>query len=161
MIGIDNDYAGGIVVPRVAETMGELEQYIDRFKNKEITLKDIANIFIPKLWLIAVVALVFAPLFVNVPPFIVTSPSVLTLKFPFAETVPLILSLLASIVTASLVRLIFEIISSFPTFSPTCNFISSCSTCICENFSLTKGNYCVIIYQIQTFIDFCLFLMNT
>lgn len=29
-------------------------------KNKEITLKDIANIFIPKLWLIVVVALVFA-----------------------------------------------------------------------------------------------------
>ena len=29
-------------------------------KNKEITLKDLANIFIPKLWLIAVVAVVFA-----------------------------------------------------------------------------------------------------
>ena len=29
-------------------------------KNKEITLKDLVNIFIPKLWIIAVVALVFA-----------------------------------------------------------------------------------------------------
>lgn len=32
-------------------------------KNKEITLKDLANIFIPKLWIIAVVAVVFSVTF--------------------------------------------------------------------------------------------------
>ena len=42
-IDIDNDYDGGIVVPRVAETMGELEEYIDNFKNKETTLVGIVT----------------------------------------------------------------------------------------------------------------------
>ena len=42
-IDIDNDYAGGIIVPRVAETMWELERYIDRLKNKEVTLVSIVT----------------------------------------------------------------------------------------------------------------------
>ncbi len=42
-IDIDNGYAGGIIVPRVAETMWELERYINRLKNKEVTLVGIVT----------------------------------------------------------------------------------------------------------------------
>lgn len=37
-IDIDNGWAGGIVVPRIAETLAELNEYIDDFKNKKCTL---------------------------------------------------------------------------------------------------------------------------
>lgn len=37
-IDIDNGYAGGIVVPRIAETLDELNKYIDSFKKKELIL---------------------------------------------------------------------------------------------------------------------------
>lgn len=37
-IDIDNGWAGGIVVPRIAETLAELNEYIDNFKNKKCTL---------------------------------------------------------------------------------------------------------------------------
>lgn len=42
-IDIDNGFAGGIIVPRVAETPDELTKYIKSFKNKETTLVGIVT----------------------------------------------------------------------------------------------------------------------
>ena len=42
-IDIDNGYAGGIVVPRIAETQNELNEYMEKIKNGTYILKGVVT----------------------------------------------------------------------------------------------------------------------
>lgn len=42
-VDIDNGYEGGIIVPRIAETQNELNEYIEKFKNGTLILSGVVT----------------------------------------------------------------------------------------------------------------------